>query len=68
VHKPPRKIRARFGGYKHTSLVFSVGKPSGVGFFSAQKTTVVTLGRRGCCRVALWQKRQGNNRGEEQVE
>jgi hypothetical protein len=52
---PPRKIRARFRGDKHTSLAFSVGKPSGVGFFSAQKTTVVTaavtLRRRYRCRV-----------------
>jgi hypothetical protein len=57
IRTPPRKIRARFHGYKHISLNLKVVESSAVRLSSAQKTIlvtfVVTLGRRKCCRVGL---------------
>jgi hypothetical protein len=47
---PPRKIRALFQSYNHTSLITLVGESSEVRLYSVTKTIlvtfVVTLGRR----------------------
>jgi hypothetical protein len=50
IRTPPRKIRGRFHGYKHTSLIFMVDKSWRVRSSRLRKTIlvtcVVTLGRR----------------------
>jgi hypothetical protein len=43
VRTPHRKIRARFHGYKHTSLISLLGKSSRVRLSLAQKTIFVTV-------------------------
>jgi hypothetical protein len=61
---PPRKIRAQFLRYKHTSLITLIGEPLGFRLSLAQITVLVAFGRQRCCRMQL--RRKGRGKRDEE--